>query len=106
MAPPGPEAAECDPKESIKACQNGSFLFSLNCGELQPESGIFERDGLMAAHQESSKSKDRQENGGHVVLIVHLHSIPSQAVTSGWNYGEGQYSRTGMPSNSSSLREN
>ena len=61
-----PQPAECDPKHSIKARQNWTLTFSLKCRELQPESGIFERDGFVTAHQEADQSKDRQEKGRHV----------------------------------------
>jgi hypothetical protein len=65
--PARPQAAQSGPKHSIEGRQNGSLPFSLQGGELQLQSGVFDGDGLVTAQQGSDESKDRQDKGWHVL---------------------------------------
>jgi hypothetical protein len=65
-APSAPNARQTDPEEPIERGQQGSFPFSPEGCELQPESSIFDGNGLVSAQQETNESNHRQKKGWHV----------------------------------------
>jgi hypothetical protein len=57
-------------EQSIEGCQERSASLSPERGELHPESGILEGNGLVAAQQESNESNEAQQKGWHLRRLL------------------------------------
>jgi hypothetical protein len=55
--PTEPDRAEGDPEHSIESRQDWSTAFAPKGGELDPEFGVLDRNGLVTAHQKSGDRK-------------------------------------------------
>jgi hypothetical protein len=69
-APAAPNSGQANPEQSIEDCQERSASLSLERGELHPESGILEGNGLVAAQQESNESNEAQQKGWHLRRLL------------------------------------
>ena len=59
-------ARQTHPNQPIEGCQKRPPSLSLESGELHPEGGILDRNGLVAAQQESNESDEAQQKAWHV----------------------------------------
>ena len=61
VSPPlGPQAAEGNPKHTVKGRQNWAFFLALKCRYLHSERCVLEGNDLMAAEEQSEESKHQQ----------------------------------------------
>jgi hypothetical protein len=73
----------------MESRQDRSPAFAPKGGELDPECGVLDTNGLVAAHQKSEESEQQQEESCHVT-ILRVYPTPIQSSTSGSNNSEGQ----------------
>ena len=74
------KAAERGPEQPIEGRQNRSPAFSLESRELQPQGSILQRDGLMAAQEQSKESNERQDQGWHICMLLQISVLGSDEI--------------------------
>jgi len=65
-APAAPNSRQTNPEQAIESGQNRPLPLSPEGHELQPQGGILDRNGLVAAEQESNESNQAQQKRWHV----------------------------------------
>ena len=66
LAPVAPKTAKDNPKHPIPGCQQWTLPVSLKGCNLHSQRGVLDGHGLMAAEEQSDKSKHQQEKNRHV----------------------------------------
>jgi hypothetical protein len=61
-----PNSRQTNPEQAIESGQNRPLPLSPEGRELQPQGGILDRHGLVAAEQESNESNQEQHKRWHV----------------------------------------
>ena len=61
-------------------------MFSPEGRELQSQGSILEGNGLVTAQEQSNESKEGQEQGWHICMLLHISVLPSDGVMANDNY--------------------